>query len=188
MKRLVIAALAGVVAAPAAFAHGYGDDNRGRDRSPVEYASVVRVTPVYRPVEVGEPRQECWDERVAYPDRYSDRRYEGNQVAGAMIGATAGGVAGHQFGHGGGNGAATIIGALIGASIGSEVAREHTPPPYVHEAYEERCRTVHDTRIEDRVEGFDVTYRYHGQLYDTRMPYDPGDRIPVHVDVHPVSY
>ncbi|HEX4895820.1 MAG TPA: hypothetical protein VFV11_05760 [Solimonas sp.] len=36
---------------------------------------------------------------------------------------------------------------------------------------------------EPEILGYDVIYRYHGRTYRTRMPYDPGDRIPVRVDV-----
>jgi len=31
-----------------------------------------------------------------------------------------------------------------------------------------------------------VTYRYHGHVYRTRLPYDPGSRLAVDVNVRPV--
>ena len=63
MKKLVVAGLAAALVAPAAFAgHGYGYYDRGgydyRDRDNVEYAQVVSARPIYREVEVTEPRQE----------------------------------------------------------------------------------------------------------------------------------
>src|SRR3569623_1632915 len=49
----------------------------------------------------------------------------------------------------------------------------------------ERCRTEHNSYQEERVVAYDVSYRYQGRLYTTRLPYDPGDRIRVRVHVEP---
>ena len=40
---------------------------------------------------------------------------------------------------------------------------------------------------EERVDGYDVTYEYAGREYVTRMPYDPGERIRIRVDVTPTA-
>jgi uncharacterized protein YcfJ len=41
------------------------------------------------------------------------------------------------------------------------------------------CRTVTAWRMEQRVEGYDVLYHYDGRVYGTRLPYEPGERLPV---------
>lgn len=41
------------------------------------------------------------------------------------------------------------------------------------------CRAVPGWRMEQRVEGYDVLYRYAGRVYNTRLPYPPGERLPV---------
>ena len=46
----------------------------------------------------------------------------------------------------------------------------------------ERCRTVTNWRDTDRVLGYEVTYRYGGREYTTRMDHDPGDRLRVRVN------
>ena len=46
----------------------------------------------------------------------------------------------------------------------------------------ERCRTETNYRDTDRVLGFEVTYRYGGREYTTRMDHDPGDRMRVRVN------
>lgn len=176
----------------------YSDDDR-RDRyeerdvyrapaGAYEYADVVNSQPIYRTVRVEQPRNECWDERVVYRDRRDG--YDNNGAGGAVVGAVIGGVAGHQIGHGSGRDAATVLGAIIGASVGQSVAVRNNPRPYESErvGYEERCRTVSDYHVEQRVEAYDVTYRYGGRTYHTTMPYDPGNRIPVDVNVRPVQY
>lgn len=48
---------------------------------------------------------------------------------------------------------------------------------------EEHCRTVTDLRATDRVLGYDVTYRYGGHVYRTRLDYDPGDHLRVRVNM-----
>ena len=47
----------------------------------------------------------------------------------------------------------------------------------------ERCRTETSYRDTDRVLGYEVTYRYGGREYTTRMDHDPGDRMRVRVNV-----
>jgi hypothetical protein len=46
----------------------------------------------------------------------------------------------------------------------------------------ERCRTETNWRDTDRVLGYEVTYRYGGREYTTRMDHDPGDRLRVRVN------
>jgi len=49
-------------------------------------------------------------------------------------------------------------------------------------AVQERCRTETDYRTTNRVLAYDVTYRYGGREYQTRMDHDPGNRIRVRVN------
>lgn len=176
-------------------------DERRYGRQPArhqgsEYAEVISAQPIYRSVRIEEPRRECWDERVVYNDDRRDGRGEpwmNNGTGGAIVGAVIGGVGGHQFGKGRGKDAATVLGAIIGAGVGQRVALENSRPrerreSYERVGYEEVCKTVVEHRIEQRVEGYDVAYRYGGRTYHTSMPYDPGSRIPVDVNVRPVRY
>jgi len=45
----------------------------------------------------------------------------------------------------------------------------------------ERCRTVHEVR--EVPVGYDVRYRYGSREFTTRLPYDPGRRIRLAVDL-----
>jgi uncharacterized protein YcfJ len=47
----------------------------------------------------------------------------------------------------------------------------------------QRCRTVDNTRMQ--LDGYEVHYTYDGREYVTRLPYDPGSRVRVNVDVKP---
>lgn len=48
-----------------------------------------------------------------------------------------------------------------------------------------RCRTVVTTELEEKLIGYDVTYRYGGRLYVRRLSYDPGERVRVKVEIKP---
>ncbi|HWU68362.1 MAG TPA: glycine zipper 2TM domain-containing protein [Stenotrophobium sp.] len=146
----------------------------------VAYARVVSRTPVYTQVRIAEPAQQCSDQQVVYsePPR--------NNVAGTLLGGIIGGVVGHQFGGGRGRDVATAVGAVLGANIGSQSGRYNAGSQQV--GYRTVCHTVNSYRYEQRLEGYDVTYRYGGRLYSTRLPYDPGNRMQVQVSVQPASY
>ena len=68
------------------------------------------------------------------------------------------------------------------ATIATTDARVDEPP----RAYAvERCDVRYQESWEERVEGYRVAYEYNGRRYETRMPYDPGERVRVRVDVFP---
>ncbi|MGH8455979.1 MAG: glycine zipper 2TM domain-containing protein [Stenotrophobium sp.] len=144
------------------------------------YAQVVSSTPIYRQVQVSQPQQECRNERVAY------REPPHPNVAATILGGIIGGVAGHQIGGGRGRDVATALGAVIGANIGAQQGGYYGGGEQV--SYQTRCDTVYNTYYDQRLDGYNVTYRYNGRLYNTRMPYDPGRRVQVQVNVQPVSY
>ena len=156
------------------------------DRAMFDYAKVISSQPIVNYVTVKTPVRECWQD----VEHYSvDRRDEG-AGPGTILGAVIGGVIGHQVGSGRGNDAATVAGTLIGAAIGNDAARKRNGYDYGVERHSrpvERCKTSYREREEERINGYRVTYRYHGQKYVTEMPYDPGQKIRVRVDVRPAG-
>ena len=161
-------------------AHSYGSS-----RAVYDYAKVLSVEPVIRYVTVTTPVRECWDD----VHTVSTRHYAPGKAGKTLFGAIVGGVIGHQFGSGRGNDAATIAGALIGAAIGSDAAR-HAPTyhatRYAHPI--RRCSTNYQSHEEERIDGYEVIYTYHGRKYATTTPYDPGKRIRIRVDVRPAPF
>lgn len=162
----------------------YDDGYQGNARA--DTAEVVESRPIYRDVRINEPRQECYQQEVRYNDGGYDNR---GSFVGTILGGIVGGVVGHQFGRGGGRTAATAIGAVVGAGAGNAIGSRNDGY-YGGErvGYEQRCDNVNNVHYEQRLSGYDVTYRYHGQLYHTQTQYDPGDRIPVNVSVSPAGY
>ncbi len=180
IKAIAISTLLLGTAGNALADHDYRTANN--DRAIYDRAKVISSQPMVNYVTVRTPVRECWEEMQYYT---VDRRADGG--GGALVGAIIGGVLGHQVGSGRGNDAATVAGTLIGAAIGSDASRRN------HTGYREeriarpvqRCETRYQSRREERIDGYRVTYRYHGQKYVTEMPYEPGKTIRVRVDVRP---
>lgn len=145
-----------------------------------DYARVTAVEPVVRIVRVETPRRQCRDETVTVTEP-APRTYT-PEILGSILGAAVG----NQFGSGSGRDVATVAGAVLGGSLGHDYKnRRMAPYGRTYQAVERRCGTVHDVHDEERIDGYDVTYRYHGRDYTTRMDHDPGDRLRVRVDVTP---
>ena len=177
---LVAAALLLGTTATAFADHEYRYARNGK--AMYDYAKVISSEPIINYVTVTTPVRQCWEEMEYYT---VDRGYHRTR-GGALVGAVLGGVIGHQFGSGRGNDAATVAGSMIGAAIGSDAADERYGDRYERVSYPvERCETRIRKHREERVDGYRVHYRYHGQRYVTEMPYDPGKRIRVRVDVRP---
>jgi len=174
-----------------ASAAGAGDDGRKHghkkhDYTPrhdlYDYARVTDVRPIYREVEVSRPVRECWEEPV-YHTRQNGHKSAGGMLAGGLIG----GIIGHQIGKGPGNKVATAMGTLIGAQIGHQAVNGHREQHSETVAgYEEHCKTRQQVSYEEVVDGYDVTYKYRGQSYHVEMPYDPGKRIKMRIQITPV--
>jgi len=137
------------------------DDNYGR---------VIDARPIYQRVAVDVPRQSCGVRTVAY----EERRRGGDSFAGTVMGGLVGAAIGHELGNG--RGAATAAGGLIGASIGNDASRGGRVVNYRDE---EVCSTRYRTEYEERIVGYDVSYSYHGRVYQTQTDRHPGDRIAV---------
>lgn len=197
MKKLSVAVLA-LTSAGIVSAQSFSDT-----------AQVISAQPIYE--RVSTPRQECWNETISFDRRtpsagYQDAGYapspapssERSVGAGTVLGAIIGGVVGHQFGGSSrGRDHGTVAGALVGGIVGNSIENSQ-PRGYTTANYDpqparvdytpetrtvQRCQTVQDSR--EQVSGYNVTYRFNGRDYQTRMPYDPGPTINVRVSVAP---
>ncbi len=132
-----------------------------------DYGRVVAARPIYRQVAVDVPHESCRVQTVARESR------SGDSFGGTVVGGLVGAAIGHELGNG--RGSATAVGGLIGASIGNDAGSRRT----VRYRDEEVCRTQYRTEYEQRIIGYDVSYSYHGRIYQTRTDRHPGDRIAV---------
>jgi uncharacterized protein YcfJ len=147
-----------------------------------DYARVTSVEPIYRTVRINRPERECWDE-----ERRVEYEHGTDRTAGGIVGGILGGVAGHQVGKGRGKTAATIVGTILGSTIGRDMADNDPRRRESHVNTETVCRTVDRYDEEERLQGYQVSYRYQGHEYDTFMKRHPGKRLKVSVKLDVVE-
>lgn len=163
-----------------------------------DHARVTRVEPLYRNVQVSTPVQNCWDEPVTVYQQHAGhdhggyRGRRGRSYTGPIVGGIVGGLVGNQFGGGDGRTLLTVAGAVLGASVGNDYGnrrhRRHNHAPAHTTSYtttERRCSTTHQVSNRQESDGYLVEYKYRGRTYSTRLDYDPGQRLPVEVQVVP---
>lgn len=180
----------------------------------VEYANVVNVSPIYKEISYQRPKRECWIEETQHIIRHegqsrylsdnSSRNHRTPNTGDVLVGGVIGGVIGNQLGRKGSSGAragATIAGAIIGSALAGESSsksRRHrrNPQPGINHVQSrpsidvrpiKRCENTTETHYEQRLQGYNVTYRYRGETYKTRMNRDPGSRIKLQVSVKPLG-
>ena len=186
--KVLVVALAALLPAAAAFAEsdyrsisgGYGE--RGRDGRGIAQAEVIRSVPQYETVRVEVPHQVCSERDVP-------RRRGEYSATGPVLGAVVGGAIGIAVGHGKTNKrVGAVVGALLGGAVGHDISRrgQDRDGDYDYESRRE-CRVDTEYEEEDRLTGYEVTYRYAGETYTTFMDRDPGRRIRVRVAVTPID-
>ncbi|GAA0242386.1 glycine zipper 2TM domain-containing protein [Rhodanobacter caeni] len=148
----------------------------GDDNTHYGWADVLRVDPVSAITQTEVPRQECYDQQVVHQDR-------GNSTAGTILGAVVGGVLGNTVGKGDGRRAATVAGAVAGGAVGNRASNHGG----TYETTQTRCRQVSTVSEQRRIVGYDVEYKYRGEVYVSRLNYDPGERLRVRVNVQPAD-
>lgn len=141
------------------------------------WANVTRVDPIYGTVQASDPYQHCAQQPVVH-------RESGSHTAGTLLGAVIGGVLGNTIGKGDGRKAATVAGAVAGGAVGHTVAGRGDRQA---EDSVTRCQQVARVSQERRVVGYNVEYRYRGNVYMSRLDYDPGERLRVRVSVTPAD-
>lgn len=182
----------------------------GNNRVPTErfteYAKVINVQPVYQEIRLREPQRQCWTEQERHIVGYerttqpSNRRPNRNSAGSTIVGGIIGGVIGNQLGRGHSNRSrtgATVAGAIIGSAIGNESNHqstrngryrytEQTQSTPIYETRDvQRCKRTVESRTENQLQHYNVTYLYKGRQFVTQLPRDPGKRIELQVSVAP---
>ncbi len=132
-------------------------------------AEVLSATPVYQ---TRIDRQPVCRQTLVNATPYDAT---GRQIFGGILG----GLLGSRFGHGDGRVAAGAVGALAGSVIGGQVGNDDG------ERWETRCTPA--DRPSNTLAGYDVTYRYRGHVFHTTLPYDPGSRLALDVQLTPTD-
>jgi uncharacterized protein YcfJ len=141
-------------------------------------ANVVGVVPIME--QVKHPTQQCWTENQQVTQSVPQE----HSYVGAVLGGVAGGLLGSQVGRGNGRIAGAAVGAGVGAVTGDVIANQNrSDTTIVTNQPVQRCRQVEN--YQSRTTGYNVTYEYDGQRFQTRLPYNPGPTLRVNVAVTP---
>jgi len=120
------------------------------------YARVLGVEPILSSAYRTVPRTSCV-------------LVERQNSAGPVVGAIVGGAVGRNLAKDKDTG--TVVGAIAGAVIGDHVT----------ENANQSCTTYHDREYYNRINGYNVTIEYDGELRTVRLTRDPGTRVSVRV-------
>jgi uncharacterized protein YcfJ len=189
MNKLMIA---GALAAPLAVgAAGYGGYKIAQNDAQLAendgFAELIAAVPVSKEVQVPTSSRECNQVPVTYTDYVAPEK-PASTPTNVIVGALIGGVVGNQVVNGSKRDAATALGAGAGGYLGYRRAKSKNEPQAVQRTrYEQRCNTVKGSRSELQPDGYDVTYRYQGEVYTTRMETPPPARFPVTLSVEPAA-
>jgi uncharacterized protein YcfJ len=134
------------------------------------YGRVLNARPIYQSVAIEVPQESCRVETIAH----NEHRRHGDSFGSTVVGGLVGAAIGHEIGNG--RGGATAVGGLIGAAIGKDASKGSRVVSY---SDREVCDTYYRTEYENRIIGYDVSYRYEGRIYQTRTDRHPGDRVSV---------
>ena len=137
---------------------------------PPAFAEVLQVVPATEQIALS--REVCEDVQVTHKKAPRDK----HRVAGTATGAVIGGVLGNQVGSGSGKKIATVIGAAAGGYAGNRM-QKRTQDNDTYTTTETQCDTI--TEYQDKVIGYDVTYRIGEEEGQVRMDSDPGEQIPL---------
>jgi len=197
MTAITLALCAGLVSTTAlADRHDSRYSNRQNNRH-TDFAQVITAEPIYRTVEQRIPVENCWTEQVREEvpvyQQASHRRPK--SATGVILGSVIGGAIGNAVGAGDENKkVGTVVGAILGASVGHDISRHNrrqTRDQYSHTEVNyrnvERCEVSEKIETEQMTIGYDVTYRYQGRTYTTRMDRDPGRKLKVAVNIQPIE-
>ncbi len=177
----VLVTLITLVTATPVIAQGYESAEIGPEEAiSFGFADVLRSDPIYETVQEARPREVCSDVSTE-----RNRRYD-NTNAGTVIGALVGAALGNQVGGGDGRRAATVAGAVVGGAVGREVDASNNPQG-TERTVRSECRVVDQYVERKEVVGYDVQYRYRGEVYSSRLDYDPGEKLRVRVAVSPAD-
>lgn len=163
----------------------YINDGHHRGKQRTAKAKVTRVDPIYQTVSRDIPERSCWTET-----HYEHRDSGYQSYTPAILGTVIGGAIGNAVGHSNTNKkVGTVVGGVLGATVGRDLGNRNRDHNYTSRPVnQEVCEVNYRTEYEDRIVGYDVTYRYRGETYHTRTHQHPGKHIEVAVNVRPLRY
>ena len=138
------------------------EHNRGEFK-----AKVINITPVYKYMTVNQPQIYCAPAQIrsTYRRSHDSRRHYKNS---AIVGGVLGGVIGHAASDKNHKGLGAILGAVIGSSLVHNIGYVNNNHSHNIPVKRDKCVVIPRKANKIRVlEGYEVTYRTQGNIYQT---------------------
>jgi uncharacterized protein YcfJ len=142
-----------------------------------DYAHVSSVKPIIETIEHRVPQQ-CNHRSSHYNTNYNNKRSATPMIIGTIIGAAIGNELGHKKSN---QRVGAAVGGILGGSIGYDISNKHR----VNTTSRHRCDD-YAIEYEERVVGYDVSYRYRGMTYQTTTREHPGRKIQLKLKFEPI--
>ncbi len=158
----------------------------------IDYGRVLSTKPIYRSIKTHYPEHGCQIEHRHNRHYTSQNSHSHRANTAPLIGAIVGGVLGHQIGHGRARNIATVTGAVVGASV----ADTHSSVRHKKNRRDDRrhhrhnfktCETNGPSHYSRKLVGYNVTYKYKGEIFHTQMDRHPGKRIRLSINITPLD-
>jgi uncharacterized protein YcfJ len=141
----------------------------------VIHVPVLSYTPVHSTVVRREPVDDCQVHRQWQPAPVSP--------TGAILGGIVGAAIGNSLGHHPSNQrVGALAGGMLGASVGHDMASSGSSGQYREQTV---CGTSWREVTSQDIVGYDVRYRWEGQVWETRVPEPPGSTLRLRVNAQP---
>jgi len=95
-----------------------------------------------------------------------------NGRRGTDFGQIIGGVIGSMIGN---SNSDRRVGTAVGVMIGGRIGEQYNSAPGV--TYRQHCGETYSNQVQSVIQGYKVTYKYHGRLETVILDYDPGSYI-----------
>lgn len=144
-----------------------------------KYAKVIFVKPIYRIVQIQQPRLDCRHLNNRPSRSTVIHQHSPDRI---IMGGLVGGIIGHELGNAHNRDVATLAGIVIGSAIAHNTSTVIYDTEH-HRAYQRTyCREHVDVVERQKLIGYKVKYKHRGNVFTTRTQYHPGTRIEIQHD------
>lgn len=189
MKLLITSALVFLAVSPLVLAKHQANHYHSNEHSHGEFkAKVLSSTPIYKYVNVSPQKTYCEPtviyknaRKVSRKAHYQSHDESHNNKGAAIIGGIVGGFIGHATSNRKHKGLGTIVGAVIGSSLAHNIVRASNIDSRNYHVQQRNCVVRYKKNDKMRVlQGYKVTYRAQGELYQTFRQNKPARYIRIY--------
>jgi len=149
------------------------------DRHHTRYAKVIFVKPIYRTIQIQQPRLDCQHQNPRHSSVTVVHQHSPERI---IMGGVLGGIIGHGLGNAYNRDVTTLAGVVIGSAIAHDVSTINYSSQHHPAVPQSYCRERVSIIEQRKLVGYKVKYKYRGNVFTTRTHYHPGKRIEIQTE------